>query len=251
MPETLPSAKKSKPAQQGRRAATAAPEVKRGETKQARVITLLGRDGGATLDELIAATGWLPHTTHAALTGLRHKVFVLDRDKRADGTTVYRISSAPVLQVRPTRADAMAYEDTPLEDEIARLRGFDLPGLQARWRTMFGRRAPAHLPKHLLLRIVAYRLQAEVHGDLDPASVRSLERLAKAGSDNPRRCRRQAPSNPAPCSSASGTGCSIASRPSMMVLPGMAHYRSLSEVARAITGTRWNGPPFFGLREGA
>ena len=84
-----------KPVQQGRRAATAAPEVNRGETKQGRVITLLGRDTGASLRELIAATGWLPHTTRAALTGLRHKGFVVDRDKRADGTTVYRISSAP------------------------------------------------------------------------------------------------------------------------------------------------------------
>ena len=85
---------KPKPARQGRRAA-APPEVKRGETKQTRVITLLGRDSGASLSELIAATGWLPHTTRAALTGLRHKGFVLDRDKRVDGTTTYRISSAP------------------------------------------------------------------------------------------------------------------------------------------------------------
>src|SRR5687768_7281101 len=75
---------KPKPARQCRRAATA-PEEKRRETKQARVITLLGRDTGASLIELIAATGWLPHTTRAALTGLRHKGFVLDRDKRADG----------------------------------------------------------------------------------------------------------------------------------------------------------------------
>ena len=94
---------KRKPAQQGRRAAAAAPEVNRGETKQARVITLLERDTGASLIELIAATGWLPHTTRAALTGLRHKGFVLDRDKRADGTTVYRISSAPTAS-SPFRA---------------------------------------------------------------------------------------------------------------------------------------------------
>ena len=83
-----------KPARQGQRAATA-PQEKRRETKQARVITLLGRTSGASLDELIAETGWLSHTTRAALTGLRHKGFVLDRDKRADGTTFYRISSAP------------------------------------------------------------------------------------------------------------------------------------------------------------
>ena len=85
---------KPKPARQGRRAATA-PEVNRGETKRAQVVALLERASGASLSELIAATGWLPHTTRAALTGLRHKGFVLDRDKRQDGTTVYRISSAP------------------------------------------------------------------------------------------------------------------------------------------------------------
>ena len=65
----------------------------------------------------------------------------------------------------------------------------------------FGRRAPAHLPRHFLLFIVAYRLQADMHGDLD--RVRALARLAKAGvgtvGTTP-----QAPSDRAPCSSASG-----------------------------------------------
>jgi DNA-binding IclR family transcriptional regulator len=65
---------------------------------QARVIALLQRDTGATLGELVAATGWLAHTTRAALTGLRHKGFVLDKRKREDGTTGYRISSAPTSQ---------------------------------------------------------------------------------------------------------------------------------------------------------
>ena len=83
----------SNPSQPGR-ASCHSTRGKSGQTKQAHVIALLERDTGATLDELIAATGWLPHTTRAALTGLRHKGFVLDRDKRADGTTVYRISSA-------------------------------------------------------------------------------------------------------------------------------------------------------------
>jgi hypothetical protein len=84
---------KRKPTRQGRRAAKAEPN--QGGTKQARVIVLLERDSGATLDELVAATGWLPHTTRAVLTGVRHKGFVLDKSKREDGTTVYRISSAP------------------------------------------------------------------------------------------------------------------------------------------------------------
>ena len=50
------------------------------------VIGLLVRGGGATLPELIDATGWLPHTTRAALTGIRKKGHVVERTKR-DGVT--------------------------------------------------------------------------------------------------------------------------------------------------------------------
>ena len=60
-------------------------------TKQARIADLLRRQQGATLDELIAATGWLPHTTRAALTGLRRKGCMLDKSSREDGKTAYRI----------------------------------------------------------------------------------------------------------------------------------------------------------------
>ena len=74
--------------------------------------------------------------------------------------------------------------------EIARVRGLDLLGLQARWRTVFGRRAPAHMPKHLLVRIICYRLQADVHGDLDPASVRYLAGWPKPARPSRRPCPR-------------------------------------------------------------
>ena len=60
-------------------------------TKTAAVITLLERDTGATLTELIAATSWLPHTTRAALTGLRKKGHVIERSKRGE-ETCYRIA---------------------------------------------------------------------------------------------------------------------------------------------------------------
>jgi hypothetical protein len=59
-------------------------------TKQALIAGLLGREQGATLDELIAATGWLPHTTRAALTGLRRKGCTLEKSTRTDGKTAYR-----------------------------------------------------------------------------------------------------------------------------------------------------------------
>lgn len=74
----------------------AAPRAKaapRGPSKIASVITLLRREQGATLAELIEATGWLPHTTRAALTGLRKKGHVIDKTAR-EGTTVYSIAGA-------------------------------------------------------------------------------------------------------------------------------------------------------------
>jgi hypothetical protein len=61
--------------------------------KTAIVIAMLQRAEGASLGDLVAATGWLPHTTRAALTGLRKKGHVIDKAK-VDGTTTYRIASA-------------------------------------------------------------------------------------------------------------------------------------------------------------
>ncbi len=59
-------------------------------SKIAAVTTLLGRAEGASLDELIAATGWLPHTMRAALTGLRKKGHSIERSS-VDGKSHYRI----------------------------------------------------------------------------------------------------------------------------------------------------------------
>lgn len=62
----------------------ASPELR--QTKAALVLTLLRRSGGATLPELTEATGWLPHTTRAALTGLRKKGHDIARSKRNEAT---------------------------------------------------------------------------------------------------------------------------------------------------------------------
>jgi len=67
--------------------------VPRAGTKISNVIDMLGQDSGATIDEIIAITGWLPHTSRAALTGLRKRGYALVSD-RSDRTrsTVYRIA---------------------------------------------------------------------------------------------------------------------------------------------------------------
>jgi hypothetical protein len=91
--------------------AAAGPCAPRGGSKLAHVIGLLQRDHGATIDELMAATGWLAHTTRAALTGLRKRGFVvaIDRSDNERGS-FYRIKAEgdgrPVARPSEEPADA-------------------------------------------------------------------------------------------------------------------------------------------------
>jgi hypothetical protein len=145
---------------------------------------------------------------------------------------------------------------TSVEDEIAHLRGLDLKGLRSRWQSVFQTQAPAHLTRHLLFAVIAYRLQADRFGDLDHATRQVLDRTV-----------------------ARDTGAAMSARLAsfdqkrteltpgtvlvrewdrrwqrvLVMADGFAWngqtYDSLSKVAFAITGTRWNGPRFFGLRD--
>lgn len=74
-------------------AKVAAPQEPRGQSKIAKVVALLARPGGATLAEMVAATGWLPHTTRAALTGLKKKGHAITKDKRGE-VTCYHLGKA-------------------------------------------------------------------------------------------------------------------------------------------------------------
>jgi hypothetical protein len=88
---------KSSAAQTGKSESSRANEKRatkaRGQSKIAAVIALLEREQGATLAEMVEATGWLPHTTRAALTGLKKKGHTVTKDKR-DDRTCYRIVKA-------------------------------------------------------------------------------------------------------------------------------------------------------------
>ena len=64
-------------------------------TKTDTILGLLRREQGATLEDLVAATGWLPHTTRAALTGIKCKGHVLTSEK-VGGTRTYRVTSAEI-----------------------------------------------------------------------------------------------------------------------------------------------------------
>jgi Protein of unknown function (DUF3489) len=66
--------------------------VDRRGTKLAEVLALLEREAGASIEELTSATGWLPHTTRAALTGLRKRAYTVLREGKAEVGSVYRIT---------------------------------------------------------------------------------------------------------------------------------------------------------------
>jgi hypothetical protein len=142
-----------------------------------------------------------------------------------------------------------------LEVEIAQLRGLDITGLRARWHSMFRRKAPEHLPRHLLFKILAYHRQAEVYGDLDRDTKAFLDRLAR----RPDGISKLNPDGPRPTRLRPGTVLvrEWNGRAERVVVLDEGFgwndktYRSLSGIARAITGTRWSGPRFFGLRDSA
>ena len=140
-----------------------------------------------------------------------------------------------------------------LDNEIARMRGLDVGELRARWHTVFRRRAPPHLPRHLLFRILAYRLQADRLGQLDNESRRLLDRIGSGSAE--RIGRLVADLNLPRTELRPGT---LLTREwdghlqrVMVLADGFSWngetYRSLSKVAFAMTGTRWSGPRFFGL----
>jgi len=132
-----------------------------------------------------------------------------------------------------------------LDNEIARLRGLDVGELRARWHTVFRRRAPTHLPRRLLFRILAYRLQADRLGELDNDSRRLLDRIGSGPAE--RIDRLVADFNLPRTELRPGT---LLTREwdghleRVMVLAD-----GFAKVAFAITGSRWNGPRFFGLRD--
>src|ERR1700731_3012027 len=84
----------------------------------------------------------------------------------------------PRIRIGPALPDRKS-----LDAEIARLRDLGVSELRSRWHTVFGRQPPPHLPRHLLFRILAYRLQADQLGDLDADTRRVLDRIGSGSSE--------------------------------------------------------------------
>ena len=141
-------------------------------------------------------------------------------------------------------------EHEKLSAEIAGLESFDLNQLRARWKLLYEIEAPPRLSRDWLRRAVAYRMQENVLGGLKPATRRLLERVAAD-------TRARKPTKVVPLRKIGSNTILIrewgGTRHQVTVLENGAmfrgkRYRSLSQVARVITGSQWSGPLFFGLK---
>jgi hypothetical protein len=132
-----------------------------------------------------------------------------------------------------------------LNNELAALAAMSIDDLRVRWRKQTGKRAPEGFSKDLIARVLAFRLQEQMLGGLDPHDRRALSMAARPQAGAIAHLK---------------VGSMIVREyqgvlHEVMVVPGGLCWRgrtytSLSAIAALITGTRWNGPRFFGLRRG-
>lgn len=135
-----------------------------------------------------------------------------------------------------------------LDDQLTRLQNLSPAQVRSEWQSLFRREVPKHSP-HLLKRQIAWKLQARVQGNLSPSTLRALDRFAQTRAGD------QKQSVGASADIAAGTkfirdwnGRTIEV---LVTDQGFEHagryYRSLSQIARHVTGAHWSGPRFFGL----
>src|SRR5580692_11583685 len=141
-------------------------------------------------------------------------------------------------------------EREKLSAEIAGLELLDLNQLRVRWKLLYEIEAPPHLSRDWLRRAVAYRIQEKVLGGLKPATRRLLERVAEdARVRKPTKVvpTRKVGPNTILIREWGGTSHEVTVVENGVMFRGK-RYRSLSQVARMITGSQWSGPLFFGLK---
>ncbi len=136
-------------------------------------------------------------------------------------------------------------------DELTKLLEYSIHELRKRWRALFRTEPPEAFGPDLLRRSIAQKLQENTHGGLDRATAQLLNQLIAQSAKNngkiviPRRIKPGAMlvrewKGKSHRITVMQDGFSFENKP----------YDNLSEIARLITGTRWNGPRFFGLRTG-
>ena len=132
-----------------------------------------------------------------------------------------------------------------IDREIAALDALDRSALLQRWQSAFGHEAPPRLSRPLMEKAIAYEIQVRAYGGLSARTIRVLKAAAKpeamAGS------RRSPGRGTRLVREWNGILHEVDVRDDGYLWRGQ-RYRSLSAIALAITGTKWSGPRFFGIR---
>lgn len=132
-----------------------------------------------------------------------------------------------------------------LAAQIEHLPKFKTEQLRATWRDLFGKPPHSKLRRELLIPIIAYRLQEKALGGLKPATLRRLE--ASTGGSQAKK-RRDLMLGSRIVREWQGKMYEVVAVENGFAWDGRT-FQSLSEIARTITGTRWSGPAFFGLKK--
>jgi Protein of unknown function (DUF2924) len=133
-----------------------------------------------------------------------------------------------------------------VETEIGRIQSLGLDELRNLWRATFRTAPPPGFTKDLIARFLCWHIQEQAFGGLDPETTKHFTSLARGDRSRADRPRRLKPGTVL-VREYQGERHTVT-----VVANGFvwreATYASLSTIARAITGTNWNGPRFFGLR---
>lgn len=148
--------------------------------------------------------------------------------------------NAPKKAIQPT-------SPAEITAEIERLSSLSLVDLRIAWAAAFRRDPPKGLWRDVLLRSLAWRLQERALGGHDKATLKILGAFGQKGTGD-KQCR-QLKTGTVLIRDFGGVRHTVTIMPEGFVWQEKV-YSSLSAIARSITGTHWNGPRFFGLREG-
>jgi hypothetical protein len=141
-------------------------------------------------------------------------------------------------------------ENNRSQNELDNLHALKPDQLAERWRKLYGTTMPARLRRSLIIQALAYRLQEKAFGGLKPATRGLLETAAGRASEHRTaklRTKRSAQTGAVLVREWHGTKHQVTVLKDGFMFKGK-HFESLSKIAREITGTRWSGPLFFGLR---
>jgi hypothetical protein len=145
----------------------------------------------------------------------------------------------------------MARQNNASREALSRLPKLDIHELREEWRRLYKADVSPHLSRELLIRAVAYRMQEVALGGLRPEPERQLRRIAqqvKQTEGAAIRLRPQLKPGTRLMREWQGQTYEVVVLDDGFSWQGM-HYRSLSAIARKITGTAWSGPLFFGLKQ--